>query len=118
MKMNAEDWEDQRRIDTGLSNTELLKPLKTIYARVVQTCLAHPAVKGNYFLLARYYYRDFHGFSMSRRDFELLKTLPSPESIGRLFRKAVENGEVVPTEKMKARRNQRERVMAVEMVMK
>ena len=116
IKITEKGWAEQTQLNTGLSDEQLAKPLKKIYDRVLQIVARYPSTKGKYKLLVDYYYRDFHGLRMNPTLFEKLKQLPSPESIGRLFRKGVENGDIEPTEKMLARRKQRERVMAVAMI--
>ena len=100
----------QRRLDSGLSEAETLRGLKTIKRRVKELCEEYPQVTGDYnVLIARYYFK-FHsrGFGCSFK--ELLK-LPSSESVSRAFRKLVEQGEVTPSGKIKARRTHREQVM-------
>lgn len=101
---------NQRRIMTGLSDVELTKPLKKIYDRVIDLTHKYPEVKGDYNLLVTRYQWYYHGrqFGIS---FDQLLRLESPESITRAFRKAVENGAIQPTGKIKARRAQRERAI-------
>lgn len=107
-KFRAEHDDNQKRIDTGLSNNELFQPVKKIYEKVVLLCKEKPVSKGDYRLLTTYYYWKYH-FRKFGLPFDELRKLPSPESITRAFRKAVENGDIEPTEKMLLRREQREK---------
>lgn len=103
--------DNQRRLDTGFSEKELVKGMKTILKRVVQLSKEKPAVKGDYRLLVNYYWWKYHRKMFGLENFEDLMKLPSSESITRAFRKAVELGEIEPTGKILKRREQRESAM-------
>lgn len=96
----------QRKLDSGLSEAETLQSLKSIKKRVKLLCVEYPEVTGDYnVLIARYYFKYYsRGFGCS---FKTLLTLPSSESVSRAFRKLVEQGEVVPSGKIKVRRAHR-----------
>jgi hypothetical protein len=81
--------------------------LKTMIQRVKLLSERYPEVKGNYVLLYQRYIWYFEGLRWFV-DWEKLKTTSSPESVARAFRKAVEKGFILPTEKMKERRRKRE----------
>jgi hypothetical protein len=100
----------QRKLDSGLSEAETLRSLKTIKKRVKLLCAEYPEVTGDYnVLIARYYFKYYsRGFGCS---FKTLLSLPSSESVSRAFRKLVEQGQVLPSGKIKARRAHREAVM-------
>jgi len=110
---NEELPPSQRRIDTGLSEQDLIKSLPKIYDGVIGICEEHPTCKGNYVELIYRYYRKFYPtkIRITFSQFKALMEVPSPESITRAFRKAVENGKIQPTEKMRLRREQREQAI-------
>lgn len=112
MKYNVSLDEKQRRLDTGLSDAKLLRPLTRIYDRVVEICKEFPPAKANDNILVWRYIRKYHPeIKISFRTFLQLKTIPSFESITRMRRKAVEKHDIDQTPKTRAKRKQREQAI-------
>jgi len=115
MKRSFSEYDKKQvRLDTGISDAQMAKPMKTIYNRVIALAEEKPCVTGSYNLLITYYFSRYYGRSFGIA-FKRLLELPSPESIGRAFRKAVENGEIYPSGKILKRRAQREEVFRAKM---
>ena len=110
----------QTSLDTweaGDLNGKTRKTLSTVYAHVVKLCKDFPSCTGNYNILIERYRKTYN-----RRYWEnffedkKFKKIPSPETVCRLFRKAVENGEIHPSGKILARRKAREKIMHAAML--
>lgn len=77
---------------------KLEKNLKSslVPSRVLEICKKYPGARGDYRILLWRYLRDFHGCTMSfnqaKSFFEALRSSPSPETIGRAWRKLAHDG--------------------------
>lgn len=74
---------------------------------VKELCKKHPSVVGDYRKLVQYYWYYIDGLP-NFIPLELLERLTPPESITRAFRKAIELGEVEPTDELRLRRDDEE----------
>lgn len=66
----------------------------TEYERVVGLCRQRPGLGENYNLLTAYYFWTFHRRLFGVKEIKDLFALPSSESITRLYRLAVEKGDL------------------------
>jgi hypothetical protein len=76
---------------------------ETMYERVKKICTLYPSAKGSYNILTARYFWYYYGRKFGCT-FEDLLNLPSSESITRLFRKAVEAGDIEPSDAILKRR--------------
>ena len=101
------------------NNRDYAKLDKSINSCLVKTYLLtlnRPYVKGSYFLLVYYYYRDYQPYLFNYGGYLNWETWKkyhsySPETITRTFRKLKEIGIVTETEKTESRRFKREGMM-------
>lgn len=74
---------------------------------VKDICAKYPSTVGDYRKLVQYYWYYVDGLK-NFIPLELLEKITQPESITRAFRKAIELGEIEPTDEQRLRRDDEE----------